>query len=80
MVCRTNTGKDRIDFIKAERSQNSGQSEDASVPFEIMTYLEFLKTKIELATESGFEEDRDLIHLALKPHQKDAVACVSVIA
>lgn len=74
MVCRTNTRKDRIEFIKAERSRNSGQSEDASVPFGIMTYLEFLKTKIELATESGFEVDRDLINPALKPHQKDAVA------
>ena len=39
-----------------------------------MTYLEFLKTKIELATESGFEVDRELINPALKPHQKDAVA------
>lgn len=39
-----------------------------------MTYLEFLKTKIELATESGFEIDTDLINPALKPHQKDAVA------
>ena len=57
-----------------ERSRNSGQSKDASVPFGIMTYLEFLKTKIELATESGFEVDRELINPALKPHQKDAVA------
>lgn len=39
-----------------------------------MTYLEFLKTKIELATESGFEIDTDLINPTLKPHQKDAVA------
>lgn len=73
MVCRTNTGKDRIDFIKAERSRNSGQSKDASVPFRIMTYLEFLKTKIDLAAESGFALDPEQINPALKPHQKDAV-------
>lgn len=39
-----------------------------------MEYLEFLKTKIEIATESGFEIDRSKINKALKPHQKDAVA------
>lgn len=39
-----------------------------------MTYLEFLKTKIELAKESGFEINADDINPALKPHQKDAVA------
>jgi len=37
-------------------------------------YLEFLKTKIEIATESGFEVDRSKLNPALKPHQKDAVA------
>lgn len=37
-----------------------------------MTYLEFLKTKIELATESGFEIDTDLINPTLKPHQQAA--------
>lgn len=39
-----------------------------------MDYIEFLKTKIELAPESGFEVDRSKINKALKPHQKDAVA------
>lgn len=39
-----------------------------------MTYLEFLKTKIELAKESGFEINADDLNPALKPHQKDAVA------
>lgn len=39
-----------------------------------MDYLEFLKTKIEIATESGFEVDRSKLNPALKPHQKDAVA------
>nr|DAZ49023.1 MAG TPA: Helicase of the snf2 rad54 family [Caudoviricetes sp.] len=39
-----------------------------------MDYIEFLKTKIELAPESGFEVDRSKINKALKPHQEDAVA------
>lgn len=39
-----------------------------------MDYIEFLKTKIELAPESGFEVDRSKINKALKPHQADAVA------
>lgn len=38
-----------------------------------MDYIEFLKTKIELAPESGFEVDRSKINKALKPHQADAV-------
>ena len=38
-----------------------------------MDYIEFLKTKIELAPESGFEVDRSKINKALKPHQEDAV-------
>lgn len=38
-----------------------------------MTYEEFLKTKIELATESGFELEPDKVNKALKPHQRDAV-------
>lgn len=39
-----------------------------------MDYLEFLKTKIEIATESGFEIEPSKLNKALKPHQKDAVA------
>lgn len=39
-----------------------------------MTYEEFLRTKIELAIDSGFEVDRDSLNDALMPHQKDAVA------
>lgn len=39
-----------------------------------MDYIEFLKTKIELAPERGFEVDRSRINKALKPHQADAVA------
>nr|DAU86315.1 MAG TPA: Helicase of the snf2 rad54 family [Caudoviricetes sp.] len=39
-----------------------------------MTYREFLESKIELATDSGFEVDKNRINKALKPHQRDAVA------
>lgn len=39
-----------------------------------MDYLEFLKTKIEIAADSGFEIDKSKINDALKPHQRDAVA------
>lgn len=38
-----------------------------------MDYLEFLKSKIEIATDSGFEVAREEINPALKPHQADAV-------
>ncbi len=38
-----------------------------------MNYREFLESKIELATESGFIVDPADINPALKPHQKDAV-------
>ena len=39
-----------------------------------MDYLEFLKTKIEIATDTGFIVDRSSINKALKLHQGDAVA------
>lgn len=39
-----------------------------------MNYREFLETKIELATDSGFTVDIEKINPALKPHQADAVA------
>ena len=38
-----------------------------------MTYLEFPRTKIEIAPETGFEVGDGEIHPALKPHQRDAV-------
>lgn len=38
-----------------------------------MTYKEFLETKIELATESGFEVEPEQVNKVLKPHQRDAV-------
>ena len=38
-----------------------------------LDYKEFLKTKIEIAPESGFVVDSSEINKALKPHQKDAV-------
>ena len=39
-----------------------------------MTYREFLESKIDLATDSGFVVDRSKINPALKPHQAAAVA------
>ncbi len=38
-----------------------------------MTYLDFLRGKIELAKSSGFDVDPAEINPALKPHQRDAV-------
>lgn len=37
------------------------------------TYLEFLKSKIVLAKESGFDVDQGEINPNLKPHQRDSV-------
>lgn len=39
-----------------------------------MTYQEFLQTKIEIATDSGFEVDPEKLNKALKPHQRAGVA------
>lgn len=38
-----------------------------------MNYNEFLRTKIDIAPETGFEVDPGEINPALKPHQRDAV-------
>ena len=38
-----------------------------------MGYLEFLKSKIEIAEDSGFTVDEKEINTALKQHQRDAV-------
>lgn len=38
-----------------------------------MTYLDFLKTKVEIAPVSGFDVSPDELSDNLKPHQKDAV-------
>ena len=35
-------------------------------------YIEFLKSKIEIAPETGFEVKDSEIHHILKPHQRDA--------
>lgn len=43
-------------------------------PFNEMTYLDFLKSKIEIATDSGFNVEPSKLNKALKPHQKDAVS------
>lgn len=39
-----------------------------------MEYLDFLKTKIEIAKDSGFEIEPSQLNKALKLHQRDAVA------
>lgn len=39
-----------------------------------MTYQEFLQTKIEIATESGFDIEPSQLNKALKPHQRSGVA------
>ena len=57
-----------------ERSRTSGRGNDISGSFWKMTYKEFLESKIELATDSGFVVEPERINKALKPHQKDAVA------
>ena len=38
-----------------------------------MTYIDFLKTKVEVAPISGFSIDPSELSEALKPHQRDAV-------
>ena len=38
-----------------------------------MTYQEFLKSKVELAAESGFDVSLEDLNPALMPHQKIAV-------
>ena len=38
-----------------------------------MTYLEFLKSKIDVAEDTGFTISPDEVNPALKPHQRDAV-------
>ena len=40
-----------------------------------MTYKEFLETKIELATESGFVVDPEKVNKVLKPHHRYVVLC-----
>ena len=37
-------------------------------------YYDFLKSKMAIATDSGFEISTDKLNSALKPHQKDIVA------
>lgn len=37
-----------------------------------MTYLDFLRTKVEVAPVSGFAVTDDELSPALKPHQRDA--------
>lgn len=39
-----------------------------------MDYIDFLRTKIDIAKDTGFEIAKEKLNNALKPHQKDAVA------
>ena len=39
----------------------------------VTDYLEFLRSKIEVAPASGFDVSPDKLNPALKPHQRDAV-------
>ena len=36
-------------------------------------YLEFLRGKVQIAPETGFDVDPNEVNAALKPHQRDAV-------
>ena len=38
-----------------------------------VNYIDFLKTKVDIAEDSGFLIDKSEINSALKPHQKDIV-------
>lgn len=38
-----------------------------------MKYLDFLKSKMAIATDSGFDVPDKKINTALKPHQRDIV-------
>jgi len=38
-----------------------------------MNYIDFLKSKIKIAPDAGFEISADAIHLILKPHERDSV-------
>lgn len=38
-----------------------------------MDYIEFLREKIDIAPETGFEVSESEVNPALKPHQRDAV-------
>lgn len=51
----------------------SGRGDAYAGFFVIMDYRDFLKLKIEVAKESGFETEPVQINPALKPHQRDAV-------
>ena len=56
-----------------ERRREPRPGKDIWLPFDV-DYLDFLKTKIEIAPESGFDVDHEKINQALKPHQRDAVS------
>jgi DNA modification methylase len=39
----------------------------------ILNYQEFLKSKVKIAPDSGFEITADMVHPVLKPHERDSV-------
>lgn len=59
--------------MKSRKEPGPIRIKGAPGSFQKMTYREFLETKIELATESGFSVDPAKVNKALKPHQRDAV-------
>lgn len=63
----------RLQYILALRESKRVKVVHAGERKEEMNYQEFLKTKIEIAPESGFEVQTQEINKALLPHQKDAV-------
>ena len=66
-VRRLQTGKHECVYLRREPEeiQKEGKRE--------MNYLEFLKTKIEIAEDTGFEAPPHSVNTGLKPHQRDAV-------
>lgn len=64
----------RRNILNFERSREfCWPAQKTSLLRKEMEYLEFLKSKIEIAKDSGFEVDEKEINTALKPHQRDAV-------
>lgn len=63
-----------IEGQQAAERKRSPAGKERSLPLVDMDYLEFLKSKIEIAKDSGFKIDPSKINKALKPHQRDAVA------
>lgn len=59
---------------KSTERSNSPAGESVYSFFQEMEYIDFLKSKIEIAKDSGFNIEPSKLNKALKPHQRDAVA------